>query len=75
MSDPGKYRTKEELESYKLSDPIEIAKSEILKKKIVSKKTLENINEKIIEEIKDAAKFALESPFPDIDQLYTNVYL
>ena len=75
MSDPAKYRTKEELNSYKLNDPIEIAYQEILKKKIASKKELEVINKEIIQEIKDAAEYALESPFPADDDLFTNVYL
>ena len=75
MSDPGKYRTKEELNSYKLNDPIEIASQEILKKKIASKKDLEVINKEIIQEIKDAAEYALESPFPEHAELFTNVYL
>ena len=75
MSDPAKYRSKEELDTYKLNDPIEIASQEILKRKIVPKKDLENINKKIIQEIKDAAEYALESPFPLIHDLYTNVYL
>jgi pyruvate dehydrogenase E1 component alpha subunit len=75
MSDPAKYRTKEELNSYKLNDPIEIVYQEILKKKIASKKELEVINKEIIQEIKDAAEYALESPFPADDDLFTNVYL
>jgi len=75
MSDPAKYRTKEELNSYKLNDPIEIASQEILKKKIASKKDLEVINKEIIQEIKDAAEYALESPFPEHAELFTNVYL
>jgi pyruvate dehydrogenase E1 component alpha subunit len=75
MSDPAKYRSKEELESYKLNDPIEIASKEIIKKKICSKKELENINKKIIQEIKDAAKYALDSPFPEDKELFTDVYL
>ena len=75
MSDPAKYRSKEELDTYKLHDPIEIASQEILKRKIVSKKDLENINKKIIQEIKDAAEYALESPFPLDNDLFTNVYL
>tara|TARA_Y100000590_G_scaffold427156_1_gene537011 strand:- start:461 stop:1123 length:663 start_codon:yes stop_codon:yes gene_type:complete len=75
MSDPAKYRTKEELENYKLNDPIEIATKEILKKKLVSKKDLENINKKIISEIKDAADYALNSPFPENKDLYTDVYV
>ena len=75
MSDPAKYRTKEELNSYKLNDPIEIVSQEILKKKIASKKELEVINKEIIQEIKDAAQYALESPFPENEELFTNVYL
>ena len=75
MSDPAKYRTKEELNSYKLNDPIEIASQEILKKKIASKKDLEIINKEIIQEIKDAAEYVLESPFPENEELFTNVYL
>jgi len=75
MSDPAKYRTKEELNSYKLNDPIEIASQEIVNKKIASKKDLEIINKEIIQEIKDAAEYALESPFPENEELFTNVYL
>ena len=75
MSDPAKYRSKEELESYKLNDPIEIVSKEILKRKIVSKIKLDSINKKIIQEIKDAAEFALNGPYPTEDALYTDVYL
>jgi len=75
MSDPAKYRTKEELESYKTNDPIDIASNEIIKKKLASKKDLEKINKKIIQEIKEAAEYALDSPFPEEQDLFTNVYL
>ena len=75
MSDPAKYRTKAELEEYKNSDPIEVVKNEILKKKIASDKELEKISKEIIEEIKSAADFALESKFPSNEELYTDVYL
>jgi len=75
MSDPAKYRSKEELDSYKLNDPIELVSKDILKKKIFSSKELEDINKKIIKEIKEAAEYALESPFPDESELFTNVYL
>ena len=75
MSDPAQYRTKKELESYKSNDPIEFASQEILRKKILSKKELENINKKIINEIKEAANYALEVPFPDSSDLYTDVYI
>ena len=75
MSDPAKYRTKAELEEYKNSDPIEVVKKEILKKKIVSKAELEKLGKEIIDEVKSAAAFALESDFPGSQELYTNVYL
>ena len=75
MSDPAKYRTKDELEEYKNSDPIEIVREEILKKKIATKNDLENLSKEIIEEIKSAAQFALESKFPSSEELYTDVYI
>jgi len=75
MSDPANYRSKKELEKYKNADPIEIVKEEIIKKKIASKAELEKLGKQIIEEVKSAAVFALESEFPDREQLFTDVYL
>ena len=75
MSDPAKYRTKTELEQYKSSDPIAIVKEEIIKKKVASKIELEKSDKEIIEELKSAPNFALESQFPNKEELYTDVYL
>ena len=75
MSDPAKYRTKEELNTYKSKDPIQVVYETIIKKKISSKKELEKINKNIIKEIKEAAEFAQQSPFPEDKELYTDVYL
>ena len=75
MSDPAKYRTKKELELYKAQDPIEIVHKEILQKKIATEKELEKINKSIIKKIKNAADYALKSPFPSNDDLYTDVYV
>ena len=75
MSDPAKYRTKEELDNYKQTDPIEIVKAEILKKKIATNDEIEKINKDTLEEIKNAAEFATNSPFPKDSELYTDVYL
>ncbi len=74
MSDPAKYRSKKELALYKNNDPIEFVKKEILKNKISSEDKLENINKKIISEIKEAADFALNNEYPDSSSLYTDVY-
>ena len=75
MSDPAKYRTKKELERYRTKDPIQIAHKEILQKKIATEKELEKINKEIIKKIKNAADYALKSPFPNNEDLYTDVYV
>ena len=75
MSDPAKYRTKDELDTYKETDPIEIVKAEMLKKKIATNNEIEKINKDTLEEIKNAAEFATNSPFPEDSELYTDVYI
>jgi len=75
MSDPAKYRTKKELDKYKSNDPIEFIRKEILRKKIASEGELENINKKIISEIKEAADYALNNEYPELSSLYTDVYI
>ena len=75
MSDPAKYRTKEELQNYKETDPIEIVKKEMLKKKFANEKDIEKINKEILDEIKNAADYALNSQYPKDNELYTDVYI
>ena len=75
MSDPAKYRTKEELQNYKETDPIEIVKKDMLKKKFANEKDIEKINKEILDEIKNAADYALNSQYPKDSELYTDVYI
>ena len=75
MSDPAKYRTKEELQNYKETDPIEIVKKDMLKKKFANEKDIEKINKEILDEIKNAADYALNSQYPKDNELYTDVYI
>ena len=75
MSDPQKYRTKEELESYKAKDPIEITKQAIESKGYADAKWFEDMEAKIKAEVDDAVKFAEESPWPEASELYTDVYV
>lgn len=74
MSDPAKYRTKEELEEYKSKDPIEQVKETILSKKFATEKELDAIDEKIKKEVADSVKFAEESPYPDPEEAFKDVY-
>lgn len=75
VSDPAKYRTKEELEHYKKLDPVFVTEEKIVKNKIASQKEIEQIKEKIRIEIEEAAEFAENSPIPDPSELYTDNYM
>lgn len=75
MSDPAKYRTKEELEEYKSKDPIEQVLKTIKKEKYLSAKELEKIEADVKETVDEAVKFAEESPLPDPKELYEDVYV
>ncbi len=74
MSDPAKYRSKEEVEEYKAKDPIESVKETILRKKYATEAWIEEINEKVKAIVDESVRFAEESPLPEAQELYTDVY-
>lgn len=74
MSDPAKYRTKEEVEEYKRQDPIEQVRITILEKGIATEADLEQIEAEIKEIVADSVEFAENSPFPDPSEAFTDVY-
>ena len=74
MSDPAKYRTKEEVEDYKQKDPIEQVRNSILTHKIVSGAQLEKIDIKVKEAVAQSVKFAEESSLPPGSDAFTDVY-
>jgi len=75
MSDPQKYRSREEVEEYKQRDPIEQVKSTILENKIATEKDLQAIEEKIKLQVAEAVQFSEDSPFPDRSEAYHDVYM
>lgn len=75
MSDPQKYRTKEELESYKAKDPIEAVKQTILKEAYADEKWFDEMDAKIKGIVDESVQFAEESPWPEASELYTDVYV
>ncbi len=75
VSDPAKYRTKEEVKEYQDRDPIKMIEKTILDGKIATEKEINAIQEAIKVEIDHAYKFADESPLPDPAELYTDNYL
>ena len=75
MSDPAKYRTKEEVAEYKSQDPIEQVRKTILSKKHASEKHLDEIEQKIKQQVNEAVDFAENSSFPDPSEAFKDVYV
>lgn len=74
MSDPAKYRTKEEVEEYKQRDPIEVVKKIILDRKFATEKDLEAIDNRIHEKVEESVRFAEESKYPDPSEALKDIY-
>ncbi len=73
MSDPAKYRTREEVQDMREKhDPIDAAKAELLKRGIAEDR-LKDIEKQIRSTVNEAADFAENSPEPDMPELYTDV--
>ncbi|PQA58344.1 pyruvate dehydrogenase (acetyl-transferring) E1 component subunit alpha [Siphonobacter curvatus] len=75
MSDPQKYRTKDEVEEYKRRDPIEWVRATILENELATEEELAAIEDKIKEQVAESVKFAEESPWPDPSEAYKDVYV
>jgi len=75
MSDPQKYRTKEELEDYKQKDPIEHVLKVLQDDFKLSDSDIDIINERVKKEVEESVTFAEESPWPDESELLKDVYI
>ena len=75
VSDPAKYRTKDEVKSYQDRDPIKMVEATIIGNKLATKEEIDEIKKAVTAEIDEAYKFAEESPLPDPAELYTDNYL
>ncbi len=75
MSDPAKYRTKEELEEYKSLDPIDNVLQTIKKKKYATDSDLSEIQDRVKQKVQESIDFAEESDYPDVSELYDDVYV
>jgi len=74
MSDPAKYRTREEVEKVRHDqDPIEQVRSRLLAAK-VSEQELKEIDAEVREIVNAAADFAQHDPEPEVSELYTDIY-
>ncbi|MCP4521164.1 MAG: pyruvate dehydrogenase (acetyl-transferring) E1 component subunit alpha [Cytophagales bacterium] len=74
MSDPAKYRTKEELEDYKSQDPIQQVKATILENGFATEEELAEIDKGVKAKVMESVKFAEDSPYPTADEIFKDVY-
>jgi len=74
MSDPQKYRTKEEVAEWMEQDPIEHCLRVIKENKWLSDKEVEDIIDWVKKEVEESVEFAETSPYPEAHELYEDVY-
>ncbi len=75
MSDPQKYRTKEEVDEFKAQDPIQDVLQKIKKNKYATDAEIKAVDDKVKAMVEESVQFAEESPFPEAHELYEDVYV
>lgn len=75
ISDPQKYRTKEEVDEYKSKDPIHSLQEGIKKNGFATDEEINAINERVEKAVAESVKFAEESPWPNDDEVLKDVYM
>ncbi len=75
MSDPQKYRSKEEVEEYKERDPIDVVRNMLTETFSMPESEIAVIDEHVRAEVEESVRFAEESPWPSDDELLKDVYV
>ncbi len=75
ISDPGKYRTKEEVDEYKHKDPIALVLQTIKENNFSTEEEIKTIDDSINSQVEESVKFAEESKWPDDSELLKDVYV
>ncbi|MEB3220898.1 MAG: pyruvate dehydrogenase (acetyl-transferring) E1 component subunit alpha [Candidatus Sericytochromatia bacterium] len=74
MADPELYRDKAEVEEWKKKDPVGTYRARLLRSKVLTNATADALDAEVAAEVEAAARFALESPYPDPDTLFDDVF-
>ena len=75
VSDPAKYRTKDELNHYKSLDPIDRIHDHIINDKIATPEEIQTIKDQVKQEVKECIDFAEASDYPDPSAIYEDNYV
>lgn len=73
-SDPGKYRTKDEVDEWKRKDPIPRFKDYLIDNKLVTKKEIEAVEKASEDAVEESVKFALSSPEPTLESAFEDIF-
>ncbi len=73
-SDPGKYRTKAEVDEWKKKDPIVKYKNYLLENNLATEAELNEINKKSMEAVEESVKFAMNSPEPTLESAFEDIF-
>lgn len=74
MADPATYRTKDEVEEWRERDPIGMYEHKLLTAGFITAEDVQRISAEIDTEVDECVQFAKDSPHPEPDALYENVY-
>ncbi len=72
--DSGTYRPQEEIDEWMKRDPINSYQKKLLEMKLLTEKQAEAIDKEALAEMDESVKFALESPFPELEETLDNVF-
>ena len=75
MSDPASYRTKEQLEKYRLDDPITRLRAQLTREEKLTNEQFDQMDKEAKETALASVKFAEESPEPPLEKLYDYTYV
>jgi pyruvate dehydrogenase E1 component alpha subunit len=75
MSDPGKYRTKEEVEQMMKSDPIYLFGQRLMEQERFTQAELDASDKEVIAIVDECVRFADQSPWPGVETMYEDVYV
>jgi pyruvate dehydrogenase E1 component alpha subunit len=75
MADPEEYRSKDEVEEWRKRDPINVFKGRMVDEGLISDEDYEKMDEAAVKQVDEAVSFADNSPFPDLDSLYDDIYV
>jgi pyruvate dehydrogenase E1 component alpha subunit len=75
MSDPGKYRTKEEVETMMKSDPILLFGRRLMEQERFTQDDLDAVDREVLAEMEETVAFVEASPTPPVETLYEDVYV